>query len=131
MGLVDSKDINGASARAVLTARHLRDVLDKALDSLASLNTGSLEPALVQAVLGKTEASLAHVQKSIGSVLRSAATDDIEKAKKSLATLEQATREWREVYPDTSAVKIDNSKPLHLLKFNADIARFQVNTSSI
>lgn len=127
---VDSKDINAASARAVLTARHLQDVLDKALDSLVPLNTTSFESALVQAVLAKAEASLAHVQKSIGSVQRSAATSDIGNVKKSMATLEHTIHRWRKVYPDTAAVKIDNSKPLHLPKPNADILRSQVNTSS-
>lgn len=118
---VDSKDFSAASAKAVLTARHLRDVLDKALDSLAPLKSDPLEPALVQVVLEKAEASLAHARKSIGSILRSAASDDIDHAKLSIATLEHAIQEWRKVYPDTAAVKIDNSKPLHFLRLNANV----------
>ncbi|KAJ3792180.1 hypothetical protein GGU11DRAFT_693844 [Lentinula aff. detonsa] len=108
--LVDPKDINAASVRAVLSAQRLQDVLDKALDSLVRLYAGSLDSLDPQLLLGNAEASLAYVQKSIGSVSRAAATDTIEKAKKSMATLEKTIDQLRKVYPDTTAVKIDNSK---------------------
>ncbi|KAJ3990832.1 hypothetical protein F5050DRAFT_1813383 [Lentinula boryana] len=123
--LVDPKDINAASVRAVLSAQRLQDVLDKALDSLVRLYAGSLDSLDPQLLLGNAEASLAYVQKSIGSVSRTAATDTIEKAKKSMATLEKTIDQLRKVYPDTTAVKIDNSKPLHLRNSSADFSRFR------
>ncbi|KAE9384182.1 hypothetical protein BT96DRAFT_1008336 [Gymnopus androsaceus JB14] len=117
-----AEEINTASARAVLSAQRLQDVLDKSLDSLAPLYTGSLDSLEPQVVLGNAEACLAHVQKGIGSISRPAATDAIGKAKKSMATLEKKIRQLRKVYPGNTAVKIDDTKHFINLTFGYHVA---------
>lgn len=108
--LLIGSEVNVASARAVLNTRYLQDVLNEALDSLTAVDLDSLEPASAQTLLGKAEASLAHVQKEIGLIQRSASSKDVEFARITIQALAEAIRKCRLVYPDTSAVKIDNSK---------------------
>lgn len=104
---------NMASAKAVLSANRIQVVLDNVLDTLACLSDGGLEPASVQASLGQAEDSLTYVRKKIGLISRPAATEYVDQPKKSLDTLEQAIFHWRDIYPNTAAVKIDNSKPTY------------------
>lgn len=114
-------EVNVASAKAVLNTRHLQDVLNEALESLTTVDINSLEPASVQTLLEKAEASLAHVQKEIGLVQRPAASKDVELARITIRTLAETIQKHRLVYPDTSAVKIDNSKLFLFYKLSADL----------
>lgn len=105
--LGDKKITNKATARAIVSAKSLQEVLEKSQIRLAELS--QTESANIQLTLSEVEAAFQEVCNRIGQVKRSGAASAIGQVKELLGSLEKSLKEWRAQYPDNSPIKLDNS----------------------
>lgn len=104
-----SKNRSAHTTKTLYNVLGLSDGLQKLNDKLKAL-TSSLAPELINSTLEEVEEAIQTAKVEASSFQAKGASSEVDEAWQKLAVLQESLHAWRQRHPDTSPLRIDNSK---------------------